>query len=155
MHEKEIEKLRIAVQNLEQQAFTIEGASTTKDIISGMQAGKEAQAALQKQINIDDVEDLKDDLAEHMQMQDEINDILSTPLGGLEDDDDLLAELDELDAESENELDGLENEVAGMQFPSAPNAAPLPKAPAGALHVNNTDDEDAKALAALEAEMAM
>mmetsp|Transcript_2564 Transcript_2564/g.5940 ORF Transcript_2564/g.5940 Transcript_2564/m.5940 type:complete len:250 (-) Transcript_2564:229-978(-) len=167
MHEKEIAKLRNAVANLEQQAFSIENASTTIDIIQGMKAGRAAAQKIQQQVNIEDVEDLKDDIAEQLQTQNEIDDILATQLGDVADDDELMAELEELDAEEEDELNDLDDELEGLGLgaskaspPSYSEATSLPSAPTSSVKVPTKkkveeEDEDAKALAALEAEMAM
>lgn len=154
MVEAEINKLRVAVSNLEQQAFAIENASTTMDIVNGMRAGKQATESLLKQVNVDDVETLQDDIAEQMQIQEEMNNIISAPIGvDQTDDDELLAELDGLEGEEENELNGLEASV-GATAAAAPS---LPSAPKGKVQVASVpveEDEDAKALRELEAEMA-
>jgi len=150
MVEQEINKLRGAVMNLEQQSMMVESASTTKDIIEGMKAGKEAASSIMKQVDLDSVADLQDDIAEQFQTQTEIDDILGNPLGGsFEDDDDLLAELDEL--EDVDELAGLEEEMDHVHVVKTTTL--LPNVPQGTIHIAR--DEDAEALAALEAEMAM
>lgn len=156
MHEKEIAKLRTAVFNLESQAMAIEGASTNIDIVEAMRHGKKAQEEIAKKIDIDKVTDLQDDINEHMQMQDEVDNLLGEPLGDAMDDDDLLAELNELDEEDAAELENLEADLGTVAIDDA--ADHLPAAPSGRVRVPaqaNAEDDDAAALAALEAEMAM
>lgn len=138
---KEKEKLYTAIFNLEQQAFAVENAITTQDIVSGMRVGKNAMQGIQKTIDVDDVQDLRDDITEQMQTMDEVDQLLSEPLDGIGfDDDDLAAELDELDelnlVESLDELP----EVPSVPVPrksvmhAAPNtpASPVPMSPPAA-----------------------
>jgi len=168
LHEKEIAKLRAAQFNLEQQAMGIESGSITVDVVNGMKQGKELASNLAKQIKVEDVEDLQEDIAEQMQIQEDVDQLLGSNVGMDDDEDELLAELEgleeddeeleELEAlgDEEDELKNLESEFNDANLDSTPD---LPSAPAGKVKVQNSavaeDDEDAKELAALEAEMAM
>lgn len=153
MYEKEINKIQQSILNLEQQVFAIEGASATKDIIDGLKTGKEATSRIMKDMNIEQIEDLQADIQEQLDISNEVNEVLGQSLtDGLEDDDELLAELDELDSEEAlNELETVQEETSHVAAPSMS----LPSAPSGQVKVKATEvDEDEAALAALAAEFA-
>lgn len=162
MYEKEVEKINAGILNLEQQVLSIESSSVTVDIVNAMKTGKNAMQTITAQINVDDVTDLQDDIADLQQQQEQINDVISTPIGGMDADEDELAnELAEL------ETAGLEEELSSLPAVPAAKApagkAPAAKSPAAKSPLDAlpsapkhkpamTDDE--KALAELEAEMA-
>ena len=93
------------------------------------------------QMNVDQLEDLKDDLADQMaDMEDRQNFFAEAAKG--EEDDELLAQLDDLEAEN------VEEEMAGMQVGVAPISAP----PVG--ETNTAEQEAQKELDELEKMMA-
>ena len=151
MYEKEIPKLEVAIMNIEQQTMSNDSAEVNAQIVGAMRTGANAQKAINKQINIESVEDLRDDIEEQQQMGEEINNLLGEPMGGALED----------DFELEDELAALENEEMddlASQMPELPSAGKtvlqsalgvLPEAPS---HEVNMSEEDAE-LRALEAEM--
>ncbi|GBG34052.1 Sulfate adenylyltransferase [Hondaea fermentalgiana] len=120
MINKEVEKLYGAISNLEQQAFAVESAIGTQEVIKGLRVGKDALKTAYDKIDVDELHDLQDDVAETMQTMEEVDNLLAEPLSGYDfDEDDLAAELAELDQECA--VDDVINAL-----PSAP-LAPVPK----------------------------
>ena len=148
MYDKEIAKMQGVSMTLEQQIFNIEGAQTNVDTVNAMKEGKDALASMQGAVNVEQVEELREDIEEQQQRADEVGDILAEGMGAaaMMDEDDLLAE-----------LDGLEEEDAAAAMAAAP-AAPLsmPAAPTGAIEAGRAavEDDDEAELAALQAEFA-
>ncbi len=100
---------------------------------------------IRQETDIDQVDDLMDEIKEEMEMADEISNALAQPVDPLmADEDDLLAELQELEAEDVTEQ--LLEPMKKMELPDVPSAA-LPSIP------NATKEEEAE-LKALEAELA-
>ncbi len=145
LFENEIDKINGGVTNLEQQAMAIESTSVTVDIVNAMKTGKSTLESMTKAIDVDEIEDLKADIQDQIQQSEEIDQIVSQSVG-LDDTDDLEAELAELEAEGvEEELNTLPSVPTAKRNIAAEN---LPGVP---THSINDDDD---ALAALEAEMA-
>jgi len=152
--------LDAAVLNLEQQAMTLESSSTTIDIVKAQEGAKNAMKNISRQVNPDKIADLQDDISEQMQMMDEVSDILSQDMTGA-DEDELEDQLNELMMEEDDE----ELQISEDEQVAADSEFNLPSVPVGDIKNSangqkqkiavDDDDEDAKALAALEAEMAM
>eukprot|EP00587_Corethron_hystrix_P009639 CAMPEP_0113312308 /NCGR_PEP_ID=MMETSP0010_2-20120614/9193_1 /TAXON_ID=216773 ORGANISM="Corethron hystrix, Strain 308" /NCGR_SAMPLE_ID=MMETSP0010_2 /ASSEMBLY_ACC=CAM_ASM_000155 /LENGTH=223 /DNA_ID=CAMNT_0000168113 /DNA_START=114 /DNA_END=785 /DNA_ORIENTATION=+ /assembly_acc=CAM_ASM_000155 len=115
------------VENVEKQLLTvyemISTISMTKEemkVVSALKAGKEALESLHKEMSVDDVLKLMDEVSEQNEIEEEISTILTNGIGGG------LSTADE--AEIEDELDALEKEVAEeevdkMNFPAVPDVA--------------------------------
>ena len=90
---------------MEQQRMMLEQANVQVDTVIRMGSSRMAPQARTgaMAMNVDAVEDVMDDIAEQQQDQEEITDALAQGIGGglmgLMDDEDLLGELDELEAE--------------------------------------------------------
>ena len=152
--DKEIGTIQATQFTMEQQCMMLEQAVTQVETVSTMKQGQQAMAAQQAKMGgIDAVEDVLDDIAEQQQDQEEITDALAQGIGGglmgLMDDEDLLGELDELEAE---DLDAqlldlgpvASGPIAGVGVAAPVAAAPEPAAAAA--------DEDEMAM--LMAQMA-
>lgn len=135
----------------------LETAKATTETVSALRAGASQMKAEQKASDINDVDKVMEEINDVTDMQREIQDALGTPVGMAADldDDELLGELDELEAEDLDDqmMAGVAPApitaapaAAAPAMPSVPKAAPV--APAAEA------DEDAE-LAALEAEMAL
>lgn len=165
LYEKEVQKYQGARLTLEQQIITLEGAAVNKEVFMAMRTGTGALQQIHGDLDAEKVEEVMDDVQDQMAVADEISEAISNPIGGaMEDDDDLLAELDELD-----ELDVADDVMGEVQVPGmgtavAPVAAPapatpiLPTAPTGAITpaaapAAAEDDPDMAELAALAAGM--
>ena len=132
---------------LETQVMNLESAAQNAETFKAMNAGKNAMSNIREETNIEKVDDLMDEIKEEMEMADEISNALAQPVDPLlTDEDDLLAELQELEAEDVEEqlLQPAKKEevnlpaVPGHELPAIPNA---------------TKEEEAE-LKALEAELA-
>lgn len=132
---------------LETQVMNLESAAQNAATFQAMSAGKQAMAGIREDTDIDKVDNLMDDIKEEMEMADEISNALAQPVDPLmTDEDDLLAELQELEAQDvEDELlqPAKTQEVA---FPDAPSTE-LPK-------ISGATKEEEAELKQLEAELA-
>lgn len=100
LYETEIGKLEGARMNLEQQLFAIEGASMNKNIFDSLKTSNQVLKQVHGDMKIEDVDKLKDEMEEQQEMLNELNEAISTPIGMMStvDDDELMNELDELEA---------------------------------------------------------
>jgi charged multivesicular body protein 4 len=142
-----MEKMNGARMTIEQQVMTLEGANVSLEAMNAMKMGAASMKTIHKDMNIDQVDDIMDDIREQMDIANEINDAISQPLGGeVLDEDELLGELESLEQES------LDEQLLGLGAAKEP-LAKLPSAPQKAPAKKQAVDEDAE-LAALEASMA-
>jgi len=147
-YEGQIEKISGARMTIEQQAMTLEGANVSLEAMNAMKLGAASMKAIHRDINIDTVDDTMEEIREQMELANEINEAISTPLGEVVDEDELLSELEELEQESLDEQLLQMNPTPATKMPSVPTKVPvMPAAPKRQM-VN----EDAE-LAALEASM--
>ncbi len=132
---------------LETQVMNLESAAQNAATFQAMNAGKTAMSDIRTNVGIDRVDDLMDEIKEEMEMADEISNALAQPVDPLlADEDELLAELQELEAaDVEDEL---------LQ-PAKGNVVSLPSVPTAKLPAipNATREEEAE-LKKLEAELA-
>ena len=94
----ELESLSQARLTLEQQIMTLESAQTQQVAVQALQLGVQAQKDMNKQINIDKIDQLIEDMQEQRDIQDEVTQVLSQGQP-LMDDADLLEELEAIEAE--------------------------------------------------------
>ena len=146
MYDQEINKLGGMRILMEQQKMAIESSMTNQDIFSALSEGATQIESLQNQAGIEKFEDLKDKIEEQMQSKQEIDEFL----GGiaLEDEDELLDELEELEAlEAEKDMD-LENAgVGAIDIGEGP--APVPAAKIGGKTQEQLEEEKLEAMMAL------
>ena len=119
MKMKEIDKLMNMQYNLSVQRSALENASMNTLVVKSIKTANNTVKDIQKQTNIDTVEELVDDLAEQHGLLNEVSDALSQPFFNNEDDDEdeLLAELDELDEFEDDEK---------LYLPTCPTSNLLP-----------------------------
>ena len=146
LYEKEIEKIFNVKMTLETQVISLESAAQNAQTFQAMQAGTQTMSKIRNEVGIEQVDDVMDDIKEEMELANEINDAIAQPVDPLmADEDDLLAELNELETED------LEAELLR---PPPTVAAPLtlPNVPDSKLPALAKKEEDD--LKALEAELA-
>lgn len=94
LYEKETSIIEGNIYNLETQRLTIESFVTTKNIIEVM---KQSSEVLKQGPDQEQVSDLVDNINESIQVQQEVSEELSRPIGPVFDEDELLGELEELE----------------------------------------------------------
>ena len=154
MYEAEVVKLRQMVMNLEAQKFAVESSAMNAVYVDTMKNNAQQMQEASKTLNMDDVADTMDDLQDEMQKGNDIQDMLSQQVGGDDiDEDELMGELDELEADimEEEMMKGVEpvadqNPIDNISMPSIPDEKPA---------IDEGEQEEEAALAALEAEMGM
>ncbi|KAF4722497.1 hypothetical protein FOZ63_015696 [Perkinsus olseni] len=166
LYEAELHTLMNSRMTLEQQILSLESSQTTAVAVQALAQGVSAQKTMNQQLNIDNIDDLMDDMAEQQDLQNEVSQVLSSG-NQIMDDDELLNELDQIEAE---ELDkkmvdavpapsgGVVTEPTAAQPAAAP--AKAPKVSAGAnsnastsAETSGLTQEEADQLAALQAQL--
>ncbi|XP_068215706.1 charged multivesicular body protein 4b-like [Palaemon carinicauda] len=123
-YEQQLQQIDGTLSTLEFQREALESASTNTSVLQTMGLAAKSLKAAHQHMNVDSVHEMMDDIAEQQDLAKEITEAIS---GGLSigddvDEDDLLAELEELEQE---DLD--EKLLDTGSLPSVPTAA-LPKA---------------------------
>jgi charged multivesicular body protein 5 len=132
MYESQRDQLAGQQFNIDQAAFGIESAKSTVSTVAAMKAANvELKRTMKYDLNIEDVEELADDMAELMDEFNEINVAMSTNFSTPNDIDeaDLEAELDMLADELEEE--GETDAVPSYLQQSSTTMPPTPTAPLG------------------------
>eukprot|EP00884_Botryococcus_braunii_P019896 jgi/Botrbrau1/6590/Bobra.0189s0017.1 len=117
--------------NMEQTSFALESIKDSAQTVKAMkQAGQELKAAFKSNdLNISSIEKLQDEMADYMDMHNEIQEVMGQTFGVPDDidEDELLGELDaledELAAEAENAetAGGVPSYLQDVDLPDAPN----------------------------------
>ena len=100
MSKAEANKLYAAAGMLDQQHYLLEENQFSKEVFMAMQEGKKAVSQIQAEVQVEKVEDMLADMEEHQQINSEIQNAFGR---FIENDDDLMAELDDMIAEDEVE----------------------------------------------------
>lgn len=159
LFEAQVEQLAQYQLRLHDQMILLEGAKATTDTVDALRSGANAMKAIQKATNIDDVDRTMESINEQQENMKQIQDALSTPVGPASefDDDELEAELEELEDEDLNEeLPAPSAKISAppqavcspAQYATRPAPAPPQKTPA---YISKENDE----LEALQKEMAL
>ncbi|GMT15075.1 hypothetical protein PFISCL1PPCAC_6372 [Pristionchus fissidentatus] len=121
-HEKGLQHIDGVLQTLEFQRQSLENASTNAEVLNVMGAASKALKAAHNNMDIDNVHDLMEDIAEQQEVANEIADAISNPIGfgNAVDDDDLLAELEALEQE-EIDKQLLEVKPTPVSLPDVPS----------------------------------
>eukprot|EP01061_Rhynchopus_euleeides_P004383 TRINITY_DN13635_c0_g1_i1.p2 TRINITY_DN13635_c0_g1~~TRINITY_DN13635_c0_g1_i1.p2 ORF type:complete len:227 (+),score=137.47 TRINITY_DN13635_c0_g1_i1:181-861(+) len=146
MYEEQRTKLEAQRMNMEQLLMTTQEAEQLRDVVRAQQ---HAQTELKHSMpSLEEVENTQEALQEQLDNQRDISDMLAQPLAGNElDEDDLLAELDGLQ-------DEVDEEYEASLIPDMPSTAALPDPNKDkAVKAKAEEDEDEDLLAGLAAEM--
>ncbi|XP_068560589.1 charged multivesicular body protein 4b [Cebidichthys violaceus] len=146
-YEKQLAQIDGTLSTIEFQREALENANTNTEVLKNMGYAAKAMKAAHENMDIDKVDDLMADITEQQEVAQEISDVISRPIGfGDEfDEDELMAELEELEQE---ELDKNLLEIQGTEdvpLPSVPSTS-LPSRPA-----KKKEEEDEDDMADLEA----
>eukprot|EP00347_Sterkiella_histriomuscorum_P010851 403374681 len=103
--EKEVSKLDGQLIMLEQSRLMIETSITDTHVFETLSHGQKALEHINKKVDIDNLEDIREKMEEHTQNMEEIQDFFQKARN-VEDEDDLLEELNQLEAaQIEEEMD--------------------------------------------------
>ncbi|XP_064398517.1 charged multivesicular body protein 4b-like [Halichondria panicea] len=148
--EKQLGQIDGTLSTIEFQREALENAQTNTEVLKNMSFAAKAMKAAHQHLDVDDIHDMMDDITEQNEIADEISNVLAQPIGfaGEIDDDDLLAELEEMEQEELEEglLEvGEPTHVISddpLDLPEVPTAAPRTK------KVVQEEDDDLRELAA-------
>ena len=132
-YEKQLQQIDGTLTTIEQQREALESANINTTVLQTMNTAAKAIKKAHDDMNIDQVHDMLDDIADQQEVAKEISDAISNPVAfGQEfDEDELEAELDQLEAEFEgDEQARLEKElldIAPSKLPDVPTAEPKSK----------------------------
>jgi len=132
MIDKQNDVLSSYLLNLEKQGFLLEDYILNKKIIDTIKRNKMTMSLIN--FNIDKIDNMIESINQKILLNEDLNNILSNPLGNDFDDDELLKELSEIDDKTENK----KSEII------------LPEVPKDSLKKKNSEDEVNEALDNLE-----
>ena len=99
LYDAQITQLYGKRSNLDIQIMALEGAASNSEIFKAMNLGRQALKQATSSVDVDVVGDLMEDLNESLQANEEINDALALQIGPQMDEDELNAELEEMEQE--------------------------------------------------------
>ncbi|KAI5621994.1 charged multivesicular body protein 4c, partial [Silurus asotus] len=125
-YEKQLAQIDGTLSTIEYQREALENSNTNTEVLKNMGYAAKAMKNAHQNMDIDKVDELMQDITEQQELAQEISDAISKPVGFGEefDEDELLAELEELEQE---ELDNNLLEISG------PENVPLPSVPSTSL----------------------
>lgn len=146
-YEQQLAQIDGTLSTIEFQREALENANTNTEVLKNMGMAAKAMKAAHENMDIDKVDDLMAEITEQQEVAQEISDVISRPIGFGQDydEDELMAELEELEQE---ELDKNLLEIEGTEdvpLPSVPSTS-LPSRP-----VKKKEEEDEDDMADLEA----
>merc|ERR1712003_126054 len=146
MFEKEIEKIQNVKMTLETQAMGLESAAQNATTFNAMAQGNKTMKKIRKDVGVEKVDDIMDDIREEMEHANEVNEAMQSMDPFLMDEDELLEELQEM------EMNGLHTELLAKPMAGSTTAPSLslPTVPDSKL---NMPEEEKEALKSLEAEL--
>ncbi len=173
-YEIQYEQLVRQRENSEHQVMALEAAHVSVEAVQAMKVGTQSMKVAYKDIDVAAVDTIALDMKDQMDAADLINHAISKPLNSsmqfaMGDDDELLAELDELDAErADAEILSAAAAAATATAATATTSAPPPPTTAAVVGAvvappkdadapvpTATDDDEEAQMRALEAGMAM
>ena len=142
LNETEIEKMTSNQLLLEKQLFTLEGATMNKEVIDTLKIGTDAIKNINKDININVIEEIIDDMQESQDISTQIQTLMNEPLQKIYEDEELLADLKELEglADLEVKKNNTNTNTNVFSAPSVPTTEPR----------KNKESDDIKFLLELE-----
>lgn len=122
---KQQEQIDNTLTTIEFQREALEGAQSNANILENMNIAAKAMKSASNGMSVDKVDEMMDDIQEASDVANEISDAISRPMGFQSelDDDDLLAELEELEQEE------LDSEMLNIPSSSQEPSLNLPAAP--------------------------
>lgn len=144
--EQQLTQIDNTLTTIEFQREALQNARSNAEILKTMQTASKAMKTVHKEVNIDSVEDVMEDIQEQQDIAAEISDAISRPIAmpGMEglDDDDLMAELEELEQEQlDEQLLDTGAQSNNTQLPEIPNTS-LPAFTPAQPSAARTQEED-------------
>lgn len=143
---------------LETQAMNLESAAHSAEAFQAMAAGNDTMKKIRHQVGVEQVDDVMDDLNEEMQLAQEISTAMGQPIDpamGTIDDDELWAELEEMEKDDLN----AQFDQAALGNNNASSAGNMPSVPNSKLSSSiknlGLPNSEAEELSRLQAELAM
>ncbi|XP_053643953.1 charged multivesicular body protein 4 [Cherax quadricarinatus] len=98
-YDKQLQQIDGTLSTIEMQREALESANTNTNVLQTMSEAAKALKSAHQHMNVDEVHDMMDDIAEQQDVAREISEAISNPVafGDDIDEDDLLAELEELE----------------------------------------------------------
>lgn len=147
-YEKQLQQIDGTLSTIEMQREALESANTNTAVLTTMKNASDAMKSVHQNMDVDQVHDMMDDIAEQQDVAREISDAISNPVafGQDIDEEELEKELEELEQEAlDKELLGIESTD---ELPNVPATA-IPAAPARTrTKAKPEEDEDLKELEA-------
>lgn len=142
--EAQLNQIDNTLTTIEFQRESLMNARSNAAILSTMKDAGKAMQGIHKEVNIEKVEDVMDDIQEQQDIAAEISAAISRPIDmpGIDmDDDDLLAELEDLEQEEldQNLINSGQTSVPAQPLPSVPTTQ-LPSVPARPQQTKEDDD---------------
>jgi Snf7 len=144
LYETEIEKIQNVKMTLETQIFHVESSVYNAATVAAMSNGAKTMKKIHAQTGVDKVEDILDEIRESNDIGTELNNALGQQLDPV-DDDELLAELEELTGTS----------VSTSSYQQPIKMPSVPSNKLGGFGWNKQQNKDKDDLKRLEAELAM
>lgn len=144
--EKELQRNDGTLNTLEQQRESLEAANINTAVLHSMNDAAKAIKKAHQDMNIDQVHDMMDEIADQQEVAREISDAISNPTAFTSefDDDELEAELEALELEAQTEEEAaLEKElldVTPVNLPDVPKTEPKSKAKTKSKKAQDEDD---------------
>ncbi|XP_029001567.1 charged multivesicular body protein 4c [Betta splendens] len=142
--EQQLTQIDGTLSTIEFQREALENSHTNTEVLKNMGYAAKAMKHVHENMDIGKIDDLMHDITEQQDVAQEISEAISRPFGETFDEDELLAELEELEQE---ELENSMKKMGGL--PSVPNAK-LPSARPGQRATTKKrveDDDDMRMLA--------
>lgn len=134
-YEQQLEQLQGTLTTIETQREALENANTNAAVLDTMKGAADALKKTHKDMNVDNVHEMMDDIAEQNDVANEISNAISTGIiGSGVDDDELAKELEELEQEE------LDKDLLNV----GPAASKLPDVPIADLPSSSKDKEKKK-----------
>uniref|UniRef100_A0A1I7Z7Z4 Charged multivesicular body protein 4b n=1 Tax=Steinernema glaseri TaxID=37863 RepID=A0A1I7Z7Z4_9BILA len=150
-YEKQLNHIDGVLTTIEFQREALENASTNAEVLQVMGAAARAMKSAHNEMDVDQVHDLMEDIAEQQEVANEIAEAISNPVGfGNEvDEDELLKELEDLEQqELDKQLLDVGPTPANLDLPEAPSTELPATAPASRKKEVDDDLADLEAWAA-------
>lgn len=118
-YEEQLKQIDGTLSTIEFQREALENSHTNTEVLKNMGYAAKAMKKVHENLNVDSIEDLMLDIGEQQDIAKEISEAISGPIGESYDEDELLAELEELEQEELEDTMGDLPSVPAAKLPSA------------------------------------